>query len=413
MKRHKVENFSLFKQFLFPDFSFCIWQTIMYKFILISLILLTGYSFLRMLSFVLNIKYYIIFLYYYLTTIAALFIFLIWNYQNYLGKFIRLVDFKAIYETYMVVKRQNKVLASYLEKNLDNYVSISNHNRFRIHFKWKIPFIILILFILFFSFGSLFSFFEYGKIVYKMVPYEIKEVLTMQSIVEKALDQLDKESDQYKYLSKLYEEVKANYSRHGINQKEFLDRLNQILQQSTSLSKSKENQYNSQASSSASSQPDSLNKTNEKKDDKRVQSRSFARKYMEQEKENEKSQTEKKSSSITQTENVKQSFLDFLKTELFHPDSEKGKGIPGYQAQDLKSSASKSTDFSSILQSIYSNSSEFSYSLSNQLTESQKIEIFNYLIKHFNLDSNNINFDEELFYKLIILYLEQIQKMGN
>jgi hypothetical protein len=411
MAKKKEERFPLFKQYLFEDFNRAVYQSILYRFLIIVLLYLVGYSLLRLISLTFNIRYYIIFVFYYFSIIFSLLVFFIGNYSNYLGKYLRSIDVKTIYEAYMVIKRKNKGEADYFSSILEDNVSNNEYKRLNLKLKWKTLLIIFFIFLIIFGIGSIFSFYQYGKVVYKVVPFEIKEVLTMQSIVEKLLQQIDEDSEQYKFLSKLYEEATASYSKHGINQKEYLERLNQILQQSTSLGESKNLQSSSSNYASSSNVEPTKSSSKEKKDDN--QSSVLAQKYKKQLQEDEKNFVESKTKVLTAGENIKQNFLEFLKNQFSHPENPKAQGPAGYESQDIKSSQNPSVDFSTMLESIYANSSEFSYSLSNQLTQTQKIEIFNYLVKQFNISSSTISFDEELFYKLILLYLEQMKQMQN
>ncbi|MCR4421233.1 MAG: hypothetical protein NUV32_02005 [Exilispira sp.] len=409
MVKKKEEKFPLFKQYLYEDFNRVIYQYVFYRFLIIFLLYLLAYSFLRLISLTFNIRYYIIFVFYYFSMIFSLLVFFIGNFNNYLGKFLRLIDIKTIYETYMVIKRKNKITADYFSSILEDNASNNGYKRLNLKLKWKTLLIILFLFLIIFGIGSIFSFYQYGKVVYKVVPFELKEVLTMQSIVEKLLEQLDEDSDQYKFLSNLYEEATYSYTKHGINQKEYLERLNQILQQSTSLGESKNLQSSLTSSSSSSNAELDKGSSKEKKDEN--QSSKLVQKYKKQMEDDEKNQPDSKTKVLTAGENMKQNFLDFLKTQFSHPENPKAMGPAGYESQDIKSLQNPSVDFSTMLESIYANSSEFSYSLSNQLTQAQKIEIFNYLVKQFNISSSTISFDEELFYKLILLYLEQMNQI--
>ncbi|MEJ5273104.1 MAG: hypothetical protein WH035_03155, partial [Spirochaetota bacterium] len=389
-----------------------IYLYIFYRFLMIFLLFLLFYSILRTLSLIFNIRNNLIFCFYYFSIILSLIIFIAGNYKNYLGKFLREIDVKTIYESYMVVKRKKDDVTPYFSSILEENVSNNAYKKLKINLNWKIILIIFIFFILIFVIGSIFSYYQYGKIVYKVVPAELKEVLTMQSIVEKLLDQLDKDSSQYKFLSKLYEEATTTYSKHGFNEKEYLERLNQILQQSVSLGASKSYQGNAENNSSSTFSGD-INKNEAKDSNRQGQSKLLAQKYKKEMEKDDKDKSDSKTKVVTAGENIKQNFFEFLKNQFAHPENPQGKGPSGYEAQDVKSNQNPSVDFSTLMQSIYSNSGEFSYSLSNQLSESQKIEIFNYLVKQLNLNSSNVSFDEQLFYKLITLYFEQLKLMEN
>ncbi|MFN3411462.1 MAG: hypothetical protein ACK4YF_04820, partial [Exilispira sp.] len=286
----------------------------------------------------------------------------------------------------------------------------------KINMKWKILLIILILIFFLFILGSIFSFYQYGKVVYKIIPSELKEVLTIKSIVEKLLNQIDEESDQYKYLCKLYEDATTSFSKGEINQNEYIDKLNEILKQSLSSKAAKSYQDNKK--SFVSSNEDVKNKDNQKGEYKEKGVKLSGKKHQNQieEDETKKDEIKKVDSNIkilTQDQYIKQNFLDFIKSQLSKTENKVNQGPAGYQAQNSKYFQNSSIDFSTILQSIYTGSSEFSYSLSNQLSSTEKIEIFNYILKQFNINNSNMVFDEELFYKLISLYLDQMKKVQN
>ncbi len=407
MKKEKKENLTLFKDFIFSRLYHNIWDDFFYKLILLSLIFLSVYSMIRLSALFFNIRNYFIFVFNYFSIILFIIFFPLLIFQNYLGKYLRKIDIKNIFESYMIIKRESNSNSQYFANILEDIVLKTDNKKIKIKRNWKIIFIFLIIFLLFFIFGSIFSFYQYGKVIYKIIPSEYKEVLTMQSIVEKLLNQLDEESEQFKILNNLYNQYTSSFTQSGINQKEYLERLNQILQQSIASGLSNEDKYKFAKGSTSANIYDKNNSSSKVQKGKLDL---LSQKYIEQEQENEKIIIEKQTKINIQKNEIRESFLDFLKTRLFHPENPKNEGKPGYQSQDIKDYTVNSPDYSTLLQTIYSSSSEFSYSLSNQLTPTQKIEIFNFILKQFNINPSNVSFDEEFFYKLILLYFEMLNK---
>lgn len=416
MNNRKNEYFTVFKQYMLEDFRRVVYKYIFYRLFLILSIILLLYCFLRVISLIASVKTYLILSFYYISTIFGLLIFIIGNYNNYIGKFLRKIDIKTLYESYIVIRNKDKNIALFFSSVLEDNVFREHYKKLKIDIKWKILLIVLILIFLLFLLGSIFSFYLYGKIVYKIVPSELKEVLTIQSIVEKLLNQIDEESDQYKYLSKLYEDATTSFSKEEIKPNEYIDKLNQILKLSLSLEAAKSYQDNKKSLFLIGENDN--NKNNQKGEYKEKGAKLLGQKHQNQIEEDETKKDEIKKVDInikilTQDEYIKQSFLDFIKNQLSKTENKVNQGPAGYQTQIAKYFQNSSIDFSTILQSIYTSSSEFSYSLSNQLTSTEKIEIFNYILKQFNINNSNMVFDEELFYKLISLYLDQMKKIQN
>ncbi|MFN3412322.1 MAG: hypothetical protein ACK4YF_09210, partial [Exilispira sp.] len=138
MNNRKNEYFTVFKQYMLEDFRRVIYQYIFYRLFIILSIILLLYCFLRLISLIASLKNYIIISFYYLSTIFGLLVFIIGNYNNYIGNFLRRIDIKTLFESYIVIRNKDKNTALYFSSILEDNVLREHYKRLKINMKWKI-----------------------------------------------------------------------------------------------------------------------------------------------------------------------------------------------------------------------------------------------------------------------------------